>query len=357
MSTQELRDRLLAELDKLSDDEADLDPISYLYPDGFSEGILSEPPVESIDEKLLYLDDIEEWQQLMKSAVQIEERFHGFEISLTDNFDSLSNQMPETVAETEAQTRTDDNADDKTDRKSLHEGKTDSKAVLGYIGGRADVPLSALRNFKGDGAENMNQKENQDQNDDEKKETDEQNRINIAEIKELIDFMTEAVERSAPILSVPILEARQTAVDWSLLPQMIGDYDDSEIPLQNATETDENLYRNDGNNLNDINGDHELQLSMQRQDVLKDSAEILRVEAEIAEQKAADRKMVLQERKRLIEEELASVRRDTASVRADVIHLILFTIDLSIYFYSVHCLSAPRYFVIHCYFCIHLLFR
>lgn len=305
MSVQELRDLLEAELAELSDcDELDAsDDLDWAYDNAEFRSYekRADSGLHSDVEKVSSLDDIEEWQQLMRSSAQVDERIQGMKISLADDFESLSFSRFDRAS---SKSQINDSCHGVTDTTTSTLVESCSNSA---INNTADYSLLAVNPSDCDSISDF-------------MATDEEgvlkiDMITFGELKELMNFIIEAVERSAPIITIPLAKAVCDAIDKSDLPKEIRDENEdyiSDLVLYQTT-SDSNPTSYPGGNYFEL----QTRQPMDSEKALNESAEILRYEAALAKEKSLAWKGQLLERKRIIEEELREHRSCLASVRAD----------------------------------------
>ena len=318
MSNQDLRDLLEAELAEISDSDGDLsdDCLDYYNlgihdgeqePVGFADGI------DYGDVKSLHIQDIEEWQQLIESSQQMEARICGLQLSdavqrpinSEENvgYESITSSKSRAGLKTSSRTLI-DQSDTLLDKAAADNGTPSCSIVSETSGDSINMVYVTPSEESADGygnkyfeEPNLSWLEKDDQ-----QNVPGQDSIDFEELRELLKYMVDAVERSAPIVLMPRLEVRQTVVDFSLLPQLILDTDSDFVPTQSHSCEDDEVATFIREN------DADIDLSLRSQQVLKDSVDSLRAEADFAKSEANDRKEKLRERIRLMNEELREFR-------------------------------------------------
>ena len=308
MSTQSLRELLESELAALSDcDEDDSidDEVEYGTKGLSKIDRILEAPKSDVDDGDNILSSLDEWRLLMESSEQAERRLQNMELS----FNNCLRDETEPLAVASIRSTAEDSFVVDLDRfPDSHPADT----VI-FAGGRqiiSDVTTT-----------NVNQQDND------------------AITKELLDLMhcmIEAVERSAPIIRAPALKPVMTRIDWSKLPNVIGE--DDIIEEDNASSGIANLVNSIAQVAPYIDatsyssGDVErTKRSTEMQEQLKTAEDNLLLDADSAQEKAMQLRKRLHDKKMRMEDELGALKRDQSSVRRlfDVLSVLLFPSDLS----------------------------
>ena len=303
MSAQELRDILDAELAELSDcdvsDETDDLDQSYITEKFRYYGNVGD--ICKDEDERSCLDNVEEWQELMRSAAQVEERIKGMMISLSDNFETLVHSGINDVGH-ELQTH-----EAQFNLSDIVRSSAVESCCYSAVNNASDHPLRTTQSYHGSNILSTSYCGHEEVG---AQETD---AITLEELKELMNFVIEAVERSAPINRIQLPKIAHRAIDLSSLPQEIKDENDDHIQF----------VRQDGDNLDFSQNFHQesrdfeiqTQQSMINERSLNATADVLRYEAVVASERILARKEIHLERKRIMEQELLAHRVDISVVR------------------------------------------
>jgi hypothetical protein len=236
--------------------------------------------------------------------VLVEERILGLTVNLAGGFnDNLSY-----VLDAQPSISDRNHEDVKGNHAAASSGSiinSDGDDVLDYNQGRAHQMERQREEGSNMGKQNSEQNEARNSHGSEEDSEESGREIN-SELKELLVYMIEAVERSAPIIKMPVHIPRETVIDLSLLPQIIGDDDSFPTNRTSRVEVKIDDY---------LIEEAEFVVSKMRQEELKDAAESLKNEADLAAQNDRIRKIQMQERKARMEAELKAHKKDEASVR------------------------------------------
>ena len=326
MSAQELRDILEAELAELSDcDGSDVtDDLDQSYTTEKFRDYENVGDICNDEEEASCLDNVEEWQELMSSAAQVEERIQGMMISLSDNFESLIYSRVDDVGR-EMQI-----PDAQLNRSDTISSSAVELCCSSAINSARDHPLRTTQSDRGSNILSISYCEH------EEVDSQEIDMITFEELKDLMNFIIEAVERSAPINTIQLPKIGRRTIDLSSLPQEIKDENDDHIrfigedghirhnqEMKDKKDDHIRFIGLDGRIMDISESSHsessdfikQSQQSIINERALNATADILRHEAVVASERIQARKEVLWERKRIMEEELRTHRVEVASVR------------------------------------------
>jgi hypothetical protein len=318
MSAQELRDLLEAELAELSDNDDDsVDDFSSTIELTYDSNIFEN---KQLLNEFCNDEENEEWRHLLESSAMAEKRFLGLETSLISNFQPLSQALHQ-----HSKPRNDSAL---VPIKLIEIGL---ELISHEAGASADTPIDTSRTKGFDSPEKESRDDTDMKNDIEldieknaKKDVEhdlrydlEQDLLLMAELRDVIDHMIEAVERSAPIIPSLQLEMKPIFIDWSSLPQMLlddeNDSTDNQITLEddsiiNSVSAPSATARD--SNVDEINRQH----ALRRQQELEKVEGKLRLDGEIAEQNMMERKKIVNRKKLAMEEELKVFKKEQALV-------------------------------------------
>ena len=293
MSAESLRQILEAELAALSDCDEDDDTYDNL--DSGDEEVDSNRSIRyglSIDEET-NIASLDEWKLLLASYEQADKRFEGLQLSFTDGFDGV--------------VRSQVTDQDESPNKSA--GQKRNALVSAIDDESYGSPIASSHRL--DVCESVSTKPVAVQ---EVCETADQEAI-MQELKEIIQYMIEAIERSAPIIRASVPKFAVTVIDLSLLPQLIGDDDQTKEIASISSSREYNLY-SDLNSYSESNGNNvQAKRTAEINTRLSEVENNLLTDADSAIEKALQRKKLLQARKLLMEEELAIWKRLQSLVR------------------------------------------
>ena len=304
MSAQELRDILDAELAELSDcdvsDETDDLDQSYI-----TEKFRYYENVGDIctdEDETSCLDNVEEWQELMSSAAQVEERIQGMMISLSDNFETLIYSGIDDVGH-ELQTH-----DAHFNLPDIVCSSAVESCCYSVVKNASDHPLRTTQSYHDSNILSTSYCEHEEFG---AQDTDV---ITLEELKVLMNFVIEAVERSAPINIIQLPKIAHRAIDFSSLPQEIKDDNDDHI--QFVGQDGDNLDVSENFLPDSCDYEIQTQQSIINERALNATADVLRYEAVVASERILARKEVHRERKKIMEQELLAHRVDVSVVRS-----------------------------------------
>ena len=242
--------------------------------------------IEAEDEET-NIGSLDEWKLLLASSEQADQRFQGLQLSFADRFDDAD--CSEVTDQDGSPNERDSHI--RNGLVSAFDDESHSGAIASFHGLDEFDSFSA-KSVAVDGiCEILDQEEI------------------MEELKEIIQYMIEAVERSAPIIKASVLKSVVTVIDLSLLPQIIGDDDQTEkiSAMSSSREYDSfsDIKRYSENNENDVQAKRTAEINMR----LSEAENNLLTDADSATEKALQRKKLLHARKLQMEEELAVLKR------------------------------------------------
>ena len=283
MSSLSLRDLLDADLAALSDcDDADDSELYATSSDGtvtFEDSIFSSDVTDEIKSP-------NEWQLLIESSEQAEQRFESMRISLSDDFSRAGEHQrfeAKPAVSLRSQASSDISNHDSTISWCVNDFNVSSKNL------RLEYLMNDMRYSEGQEDEDLR-----------------------TEVIELMNSMIEAVLGSALIIGAPLLQLKliPQVIDWSLLPQMLQDDNtiyDAVVSCSDLNLASEITY--------DVGDNEEPKNVFERKNRLKVAECNLLLIFNQANESAVQRKIELLERRRCMEDELGLYKKEKSSVR------------------------------------------